>query len=200
MNGDTDVGQHVFWIASRASGVVAIVMLTFTVIVGLMAGGRLFPGVKTRDLTRLHEFSSLASIFAIAAHGLLLLGDGYLNPSLADILVPFQIDYRPVYTGLGIVAGWVTLVLGLSYYVRNRVGAARWKKLHRFIIVAFALSVAHVLGAGTDATSAWLKYPLLAGTALVVILFLARVSASPGTAAPRRPQRSAAPRSARGQA
>lgn len=176
-------GEHIFWLASRASGIVAMALLSFTVVVGLMAGGKIFAGFKARDLQRVHEYCSLAAIAAIAAHGALLLGDQFLRPSLGDVLVPFAIDYKPVYTGLGIIAGWVTVVLGLSYYARERIGAARWRKLHRFIIVAFALSVVHVLGAGTDAVSDWLRVPLIGASAVVIVLFLMRVSS--GTSAQR---------------
>ncbi|MBJ7355034.1 MAG: ferric reductase-like transmembrane domain-containing protein [Thermoleophilaceae bacterium] len=175
-NTSTSWADHAFWLASRACGVVAIAMLTFTVIVGLMQGGRMPLGFKARDLTRIHEFSSLAAIVAIVAHGVLLLADPWLAPTVAQIAVPFQLEYRPVYTGLGITAGWIAVLLGLSYYIRDQIGIKRWKTLHRFTIIAYALSVVHVLGAGTDSGETWLKAPLLASTGVVAVLFAVRIA------------------------
>jgi sulfoxide reductase heme-binding subunit YedZ len=173
---DTSFGSHAFWLASRASGIVAIAMLSFTVMVGLTQGGRLPLGFKARDLTRIHEFCSLAAIVAIVAHGGLLIFDPWLAPTLTQVLVPFKLDYRTFYTGLGITAGWIAVLLGLSYYVRDQIGVKRWKTMHRFTIVAYALSVVHVLGAGTDSAEAWLKAPLLASAGVVTVLFLMRIS------------------------
>jgi sulfoxide reductase heme-binding subunit YedZ len=188
----TDWGTHAFWLASRASGIVAIAMLSFTVMVGLAQGGRLPLGLKARDLTRIHEFCSLAAIVAIVAHGALLLGDPWLAPTITQLVVPFQLDYRSFYTGVGITGAWIAVLLGLSYYVREQIGIKRWKTLHRFTMIAYAMSVVHVLGAGTDSGEAWLKAPLLASAGIVSALFVLRISQrAPG--APRT-QRSSSPR------
>lgn len=184
---DTDFGSHAFWLASRASGVVAVAMLTFTVIVGLSIGGRLPFGIKARDLTRIHEFCSLAAIVAIVAHGALLIGDPWLAPTVTQLVVPFQLEYETIYTGLGIVAGWITVLLGLSYYIRDQIGLKRWKTIHRFTIVGYAMSVVHVLGSGTDASEAWLMWPLLISTGVVAVLFAIRMRGAKGGTSPQRP-------------
>lgn len=177
--------EHAFWLASRAAGIVAMGLMTFTVIVGLMQGGNLLrsmnnrtrerAGVKPRDLTRMHQFVSLAAIIAIVSHGLLLMGDAWLNPSFSQVVVPFSLDYRTFYTGLGVTAGWVVVLLGLTYYLRDQIGVKRWKTLHRFTIVGYALSVVHVMGAGTDSQSAWLFYPMMISVAVVAVLFTLRM-------------------------
>jgi sulfoxide reductase heme-binding subunit YedZ len=81
-----------------------------------------------------------------------------------------------VWTTIGILAGWSTLALGLSFYARRRIGQKRWRSIHRFTVLAWALGVIHSLGEGTDAGQAW----FLAMTAVVVapalVLFVARVS------------------------
>ncbi|MFT4048324.1 MAG: ferric reductase-like transmembrane domain-containing protein [Solirubrobacterales bacterium] len=182
-----DYTSHIFWIGSRAAGIVAMTMLTFTVIVGLAQGGRLPLGVKARDLTRVHEFVSLAALVAIVVHGALLIFDPWLKATVTELLVPFKLDYRPLYSGLGIVGAWIAMTLGLSYYARDRIGINRWKTLHRFTIVAWALCVVHVLGAGSDAGEAWLKGPVIASTGVIVVMFALRVLSRP---APARQQRS----------
>ena len=52
-------------------------------------------------------------------------------------------------------AGWAMVLLGLTYYVRGRIGPRRWKRIHRQAAVAWPLAAGHSLGAGTDAGAAW---------------------------------------------
>ena len=117
------------------------------------------------------------------------MGDGFLHPGPLDIAVPFVGRYRPLWTGVGIVAGWALAALGLSYYARRFIGAARWRALHRFTVLAWAAAVAHSLLAGTDGGETW----FLVLTAIVavpaVVLFIARTIGPPrATPAPRSPR------------
>lgn len=188
-----DPYQHAWWIASRASGIVAIFLLTFAVIVGLMMGGKTVqrvtgkPGrgpLAIRLLLQSHEQVSVAALIAIAVHGLTLLGDGFLHPSFSQLAIPFTIEYRPFYVGLGIIGGYVMAILGLSFYIRARIGNARWKKLHRWTITGYVLAVIHTLGAGTDAASAWFQIPLLASAGLVTVMFVLRATSPGGLSKP----------------
>ena len=63
--------------------------------------------------------------------------------------------YRPLWTGLGIIAGYGLAVLGLTYYVRDRIGAARWRKLHRVVALFWVLAIVHTIGAGSDSAQIW---------------------------------------------
>jgi methionine sulfoxide reductase heme-binding subunit len=170
--------DHVFWIASRAAGTVALVLASIAVGVGLLMGGRFVrrPGA---DLRVLHEALSLATLTAIAVHGFSLLGDSFLKPSLLDILVPFAGSYRPFWTSLGIVSGWTLVALGLSYYARGRIGPARWRMLHRFTALAWMGGVAHGIGQGTDAGQAWWLITVGAVVLPAFVLLVARITTRP---------------------
>src|SRR3954449_1382396 len=98
------LGEHFFWITSRAAGIAALLASTAAVALGLMMSTRLRRGA---DLKPLHEALSLATLAALAVHALSLLGDSYLAPSLADITVPFVSSYQRIWTTLGIVGGWM---------------------------------------------------------------------------------------------
>jgi sulfoxide reductase heme-binding subunit YedZ len=150
----TATGTHVFWITSRAAGIVAMLLASVSVGLGLSMGGRLIKG-RTADLRTAHEALSIGTLAAIALHAGALLFDSYLKPSLADVTVPFASSYAQPWTSLGIVCGWVLMALGLSYYARARIGVARWRRLHRWSALVWLLSLVHALGEGTDAGQLW---------------------------------------------
>jgi methionine sulfoxide reductase heme-binding subunit len=157
------VADHLFWITSRAAGIAALLLSSAGVGVGLLFGGRLVKGRP--DLRQLHEALSLATIAALVVHAVALLGDRFLSPSLADLAIPFVSGYHRGWTTLGIVAGWATIALGLSYYVRDRIGPRRWRRLHRFTALAWIAGVVHALGEGSDAGRTW----FLVATAIAVV-------------------------------
>ncbi len=160
----TATAPHLFWITSRAAGIAALILSSTSVSIGLLMGGK---SIKRRgaDLRVTHEALSLATLVALALHGLTLIGDSFLHPTLADVAVPFLSGYKTLWTSIGIIAFWALLVLGVSYYARAKIGVQRWRKLHRFTALAWILGVVHSLGEGTDAGQAW----FLTMTALVVL-------------------------------
>ena len=160
----TAVAPHLYWITSRAAGTAALVLSSMSVCVGVSIGGRLLTG-RGPDLRVAHEALSLATLAALVLHGLALLGDGFLHPSLFELTVPFAGRYRTLWTSAGIVAFWSMLLLGLSYYARARIGPRRWRMLHRFTALAWILGLFHALGEGTDAGQTW----FLAMIAIVVV-------------------------------
>ncbi len=189
MNSYTDPGQHIFWIASRAFGVVALVMVAVSVGMGLAMAMRSAkgPGAMAK-LRQVHEATALAALIFIAAHGLVLLGDTYLRPGLSGIAIPFVMAHKPLWTGLGVVGGWLAALLGLSFYVRRWIGPKLWRKMHRWTLAVYALAVVHTLGAGTDARSFWLLVIVIATVAPLAVMAAVRLlpSDEPERGRPRR--------------
>lgn len=173
----SDPLHYLWWLISRASAVVALVLVSLSVLMGLSMAARAIrrPGRK-RTVARLHEHVALAALAAIGLHGVSLLGDGWLRPGLRGVAIPFATSYRPPFTGAGIVAGYLLVLIGPSFYLRRRIGAGRWRKLHRLGTVVWALSVAHTLGAGSDATTLWLRAVVLAPLAPIAYLIVLRVA------------------------
>lgn len=177
------------WITTRAAGVVALVASTGSIVLGLALAGRVGQGRRRGilgDVRVLHQTLGVATVLALVVHVVTLLFDPWLKPSLAQLAVPFTMDYRPLYTGLGIIAGYGILVLGLSGFLRGRLGA-RWNLIHRFTGLAWIASVVHTLGAGTDAGTSW----MLALVALCVlpVLVLAVMRVREARRRPHPPQR-----------
>jgi sulfoxide reductase heme-binding subunit YedZ len=183
--------SHLWWLASRASGVVALVLVTISVGVGLTMSAKLMrKRGRGPQLTAIHEQTALAGLIAIAVHGLTLLGDPWLHPSLAGISVPFEMGYRTFFTGLGIIAGWLAVLLGLSFYIRRSIGPAVWRKAHRATVLVYVLGVVHTIGAGTDGSTAWLGWFMALTAIPMALLFLRRVvgrKPAPRVARARRP-------------
>jgi sulfoxide reductase heme-binding subunit YedZ len=166
----------IWWLVSRASGIVALVLISATVLLGLAMASRMLRRPATKRVSaRLHEHLALAAIAAIALHGAALIGDHWLNPGWRGITIPFALNYRPEFTGIGIIAGYLAVLLGPSFYLRRRIGTRRWRSLHRLTVVVWALSAAHTLGAGTDAPRLWLRTVTLAPAVPVVYLLVLRL-------------------------
>src|ERR1039457_2286626 len=167
-----DPTHQVFWFASRAFGIVAMLLLGVSVAVGLAMSGRLAhrPGLPAK-LKHFHESATLVTLGLIVAHGGLLLFDSYLPPGLAGV----ALSYRPLFTGVGIIAGWLAAILGLSFYARKRIGVKTWRFMHRFTIVVYLLALVHVIGAGTNGTSLWMIGMLTGLTAPIVFAFTYRM-------------------------
>jgi sulfoxide reductase heme-binding subunit YedZ len=179
MNPAVDPQGHLFWLLSRSAGVVSLVLIAASVLIGLtLAAGLGGPPARRRALVAVHEQAALAGLVAIAVHMVTLLGDPFLKPGIKGILVPFAIEHEPVYVGLGIVAAYMAAILGLSFYARRRIGGKRWRKLHRATPVVYVLGLIHTLGAGTDAGSSWLRAFMLATAFAAGGLLVARIRKS----------------------
>ncbi len=187
---EPDPSQYSFWLASRSAGIVAFILIATAVILGLyMAGGvSKRPGAK-RTLVKVHEQVALAALTAIAVHGLLLLGDKWLNPGLTGISIPFTMGYRPLWTGLGITAGYLAVILGPTFYLRRRIGAKRWRLIHRATVLVYVLAVMHSLGSGTDGASLWFQALVVTSAIPIVTLLVIRY----GSARRKRPKVSPRP-------
>jgi methionine sulfoxide reductase heme-binding subunit len=153
-----------------------MVLVSLSVAVGLALSGRLVhgPGVAARVKT-LHESLALSGLLAIVLHGLLLLPDPYLHPGLVGITVPFALGTRPLWTGVGVVAGWLAAIVTLSFYVRGLIGVAAWRWLHRWTLAVYVLGLAHTLGSGTDAGAPWLLAMLAVSAVRVLVAGAYRV-------------------------
>jgi sulfoxide reductase heme-binding subunit YedZ len=189
------IQSHGWWLASRASGLVALVLVTVSVFLGLMMSGKVMrrPGFA-KKLLAVHEQTALAGLVAIAVHGIALLGDPWLHPGVAGVAVPFALGFKTVFTGLGVIAGYLAALLGLSYYVRRRIGAKLWRKAHRATVVVYLLGLTHhALGAGTDASAVWFRWWVMLTTPVIGGLFVYRVF----SARAKKQARGRAPRRAR---
>ena len=174
------------WDASRAAGITALVRSGRTVSTGTLFAARWFTGGgRAAVLRAVHEGVALATLAAVALHGLAIAADPWLKASLSSVLVPFSSPYRPAAVALGQVAAFGFLLLGPTYYLRRHLGIAGWKRAHRIIVLFWGLAVVHALTSGTDATTGWFLASTLPVVGAAALLVLSRNVAVPASARPR---------------
>jgi sulfoxide reductase heme-binding subunit YedZ len=173
------LATHGWWIVSRSSGIVAFVLIAISVLLGLtMAGKPVRDPRFTKNLRAVHEQTALAGLVAIAVHGFAILADPWLKPGITGVAIPFALSAHTFWTGLGVIAGYLAFLLGLSFYLRRQIGARLWRKAHRATIAVYVLGLFHALGAGSD-TGSTIFLVWAFGTAVpIAILFVYRLGAA----------------------
>jgi len=178
---------HGYWFLARASAWVAFALLWLSLAFGLLITNRLarlWPGGPTAF--DLHQHVSLLALAFALFHALILLGDHYIGYSLATLLVPFASrDYRPLSVGLGQLAFYALALVGLSFYVRRRIGHRVWRVLHYLSFAVFLLALGHGLWSGTDSGAGWARAMYWGSGGSVLFLTVFRVLVS-GRASGRR--------------
>ena len=146
------------WYLGRGTGVVALVMFTVTMVLGITTrSGRAGLGLNRFGLADLHKTASLAGTGLIAVHVGTLLFDPYAQLRLVDLAVPFLATYRPLWLGLGTLAVDVLLVLVATSLLRHRVGPRVFRAVHWTAYAMWPLALVHALGTGTDAGTDWMR-------------------------------------------
>jgi len=165
-------GPKAFWWASRSAGWVAYGLLWLATCLGLVTSGRLLRGTGAAVVAELHRFAAGLALGLVAVHGAVQLGDRYVRPGLAQLVLPFGFPYRPAWVGLGQVAAYAAAVVYASFYVRRQTGYRFWRNLHYAGLGTYAVATLHLLGAGTDVGPTAGAVVLAAASALCALLWL----------------------------
>ena len=145
-----------FWILARSSGLLAYALLTSSVLAGLVLKSRPFgAALKAATVADLHRFLAMLGLGAVLAHASALVLDSTVHIGIGSLLVPGLAPYRPLWTGLGVLAAELMVVVYASFSLRKRIGARNWRRLHWATYLIFALATVHGLTAGTDSSQPW---------------------------------------------
>lgn len=181
-----------FWILARASGLTAYALLTASVLLGLMVKSRPFgKAIRPATATDLHRFVSLLTVGAIAVHAIALVLDKAVPISIQSLFVPGLASYRPLWTGLGVVAAELIVLIIASFSLRRFIGARNWRRLHWATYATFVLATAHGLFAGTDAGRPWATALYAGAIGAVVAATIWRALVPPSRPVPRPAPRAA---------
>lgn len=142
------------WYLSRASGFIAYTLFWLTMVFGLLLSTRLSSQLgryfTASRLFVLHQFTSLVAIGFAGFHALILLGDGYLNLSIGQVLVPFGFQTDTIGVGLGQIGFWLLFICAMSFYVKSYLGQSVWRLLHFLTFMAYMLVSIHLFAVGSD--------------------------------------------------
>jgi methionine sulfoxide reductase heme-binding subunit len=167
-----------WWIVSRSSAMVAFVLVTASVFLGLtMAGKPLREPQFTKTMRALHEQTALAALVAIGIHVVAVLADPWLKPGVAGVAIPFVLGLNRFWNGIGVIAAYLAFLLGLSFYLRRHIGAKRWRTAHRATIAVYVLGLFHALGAGSDSGSLIFLVFAAVTAVPIAVLFVYRLGA-----------------------
>lgn len=180
-------GPSAYWYLTRATGVVALLLLTAGVLLGVLASNKwAAPRWPRFVVSGLHRNVTLLAVSFVVVHVLTTVLDGYTPIGLRDAVLPFASSYRPVWLGLGAVAFDLLLALIATSLLRARVGLRAWKLVHWLAYVSWPVALVHAFGTGSDAKAGWFDLLALGSAATVVLAVLWRVvEAREGSAAVR---------------
>ena len=156
------------WYASRATGVVALLLTTAVVLLGLMVTrqGRL-PGLPRFAVSGLHRNMSLIAVVFVVVHVLTAVADSYVTIPLTAAVVPLASPYERLWLGLGAVSLDLTLAVIVTSLLRRHLSRWLWRAVHLLAYLSWPVAFAHSVGSSPDLRSGGLLV-LTIGCALAV--------------------------------
>jgi Ferric reductase like transmembrane component len=150
------VGPSVYWYLTRSTGVVSLLLLTATVILGVVDVRRWStPRWPRFVLDSLHRNVSMLVLVFLGLHIITAALDSFAPISLLDAVLPFIGSYRPFWLGLGAVAFDLLLAIAITSLLRQRLGHRAWRITHWLAYACWPIALLHGLGTGSDVKSAW---------------------------------------------
>lgn len=167
------------WFLNRGSGLVLLVLLTLTLVLGVLAmGGKPGQAVPRFVTQRMHRNIGLVSVLAVVLHVITAVLDTYVDIRWWHAVVPFGAGYEPLWVGLGTAAVDVILVVVVTSLLRDRLGHRTWHVIHLGAWLSWAFALAHTLGVGTDlkSLSAWAVVPTVGCACAVLAAAVVRLT------------------------
>jgi sulfoxide reductase heme-binding subunit YedZ len=157
-----------FWYASRATGIVALLLLTAVLVLGILVNrqGRL-PGLPRFAVTDIHRNLSLLSVAFIAVHVLTAVLDTFVSIPLAAGIIPFASGYERLWLGLGAISVDLMLAMIVTSLLRGRMNRVLWRAIHLLAYLSWPIAFAHSIGSSKDLQQGWML-DLAIGCALIV--------------------------------
>jgi methionine sulfoxide reductase heme-binding subunit len=150
-------GTTAFWYASRATGIVSLLLLTAVLVLGILVNrqGRL-PGLPRFAVTSLHRNLSLLAVAFIAVHVLTAVLDTYVNIPILAGVVPFASRYEAGWLTLGAVSFDIMIAMIITSLLRGRLNRTLWKAVHLLAYLSWPVAFAHSIGSSRDLQHGWL--------------------------------------------
>jgi methionine sulfoxide reductase heme-binding subunit len=171
-------GPSINWYLTRATGAVALLLLTGTIVLGVVDVRRFStPSWPRFIVDSLHRNVALLAMVFLGVHILTSVLDSFASISLIDAFVPFVGSYRPFWLGLGAIALDLLLAVTITSLLRQRMGYGSWRAVHWLAYASWPVALLHGFGTGSDVKSAWLLALSLACLASLIAAVLVRLIA-----------------------
>jgi predicted ferric reductase len=169
------MSSQVWWYVARAGGLVAWALATAAVVWGLLLSGRITRKPKPAWVLDLHRFLGALTVVFVAVHVLALWLDSFVAFGPTELFVPFASAWKPAAVAWGVVAFYVLIAIELTSLLQRRIPKRLWRAVHLSSFGLFAFATIHALTAGSDATTAPVRWFALLSTVLIVNLTVLRV-------------------------
>jgi predicted ferric reductase len=168
--------ESITWDVARAGGITAYLLLGLAVAVGLSLSlhwqSPRWPRIINSEL---HNFVTLLASIFIVLHVLAVWLDPFTHFGVAEILMPLASHYRPLWMALGIVGLYLLVSIGISTWLRPRLGYTLWRRLHFLTLVLFAAVTVHGLATGSDSSTWWATAMYLSSSLAVAALLVLKL-------------------------
>ena len=169
--------SRALWYLTRGFGIVSLILLTLTTVLGLAQAVRYArPGLPRFVISAIHRNGSLLAVSAIAIHVVTAVLDSFAPIHVVDLFVPFASSYRPFWTGMGALALDLMLAVIITSLIRERIGHRAWRAVHWAAYASWPIALVHGLGTGTDSKLGWVLFLYVGCTFAVVASLWWRLS------------------------
>jgi DMSO/TMAO reductase YedYZ heme-binding membrane subunit len=149
------VSDPVVWYIARGSGLVALMLLTAAVVLGVVSVARVHsPRWPRFALAQLHRNLALLALVFGVVHVLTAVVDSFVPNRVVDAFIPFASSYKPFWLAMGTIGADLMLAVLVTSALRRRLGFKAWHSVHVLSYGSWAVGVVHSIGIGSDARSA----------------------------------------------
>ena len=174
------MNPQIWWYIARASGIIAWLFITASVLWGIMLSTKLFPAHRRPAwLLDLHRGLGALSVLFVATHVAALIADNWIHFDVIDIVVPFASEWKPWQVALGVFAMWGLVIVEVTSLAMKRLPKKVWRGVHFTSYLTFLLTSLHGTFAGTDATNTLYFATTVVTTAALVAAVLYRIITRP---------------------
>lgn len=173
--------EPLLWYLNRATGISLLVLLSATMVLGVLSiGGRPARGLPRFVTQHLHRNLALLAVVALVVHVVTAVADSYVDIRWWHAFVPFDASWEPLGLWLGALALDVIVVVVITSALRVRLSHRAWRAVHHSAWLCWALGVAHGVLVGTDLRSfdAWAVYPSAVSVGAVALAAVFRLTRS----------------------
>ena len=170
------MNEHSMWYLSRASGMIAWIVLGITCLWGILLITRMLkPADRPAWLLDLHRYLGVLSLVTVGAHMATLVGDNWVYFGWRELFVPQASVWRTAAVTWGVLAFYLLMLIQLSSWVMKWLPRKLWHAIHLLSYVLFVMVTVHGFMAGSDSTNIVFFAVACGGIAILLFAFIARV-------------------------